>query len=291
MGLYINNTKIGMPYINSIKYNAYINGNKIWNGDPYPPAPSFEENTFALAVQGNTVCIPVSGMNLDLTQYLSFNWRIDWGDGKAESIESKGGKDVVVGHYYSDNKEFHIIKIKPNSTVSQGWFNAFGSGYYQNTSYLTNIKKIYFPITPFMKTGSYYYMFYKCTGLISVPLNLLPATTLFDGCYRGMFYSCTSLTSVPLLPAVTLFEGCYEFMFFNCTSLTSIPPDLLPAATLTEYCYRQLFYNCTNLVDIGNINSAWFSGKPAQFYMFANCTKITTPITYAQIPNAWKVFT
>ena len=57
-------------------------------------------------------------------------------------------------------------------------------------------------------------MFDGCTSLTSVPINLLPATTLCDWCYSYMFYECISLSTAPALPATGLApEGCYEGMF------------------------------------------------------------------------------
>jgi hypothetical protein len=78
-------------------------------------------------------------------------------------------------------------------------------------------------------------------------------------------------------------------MFQGCTGLTSIPENLLPAETLNDNCYNGLFMGCTNLTDIGNIDAAWFAARtPTQTDMFDGCAKIATPITYANIPAAWK---
>jgi dihydrodipicolinate synthase/N-acetylneuraminate lyase len=135
-------------------------------------------------------------------------------------------------------------------------------------------------------------MFSGCTGLTSIPANLLPATTLAEYCYNSMFSGCTGLTSIPanLLPATTLANYCYYYMFSGCTGLTSLPANLLPATTLTVNCYYYMFYNNTALTNIGNINANWFTARSSteQSNMFYNCTNITTPITYANIPVGWK---
>jgi hypothetical protein len=48
-----------------------------------------------------------------------------------------------------------------------------------------------------------------------------------------------------------------------------------------------MFRDCTKLVSAPNSNV--YTGKsPAQPYMFNNCTALTTPLTYAQIPSGWK---
>jgi hypothetical protein len=134
-------------------------------------------------------------------------------------------------------------------------------------------------------------MFQVCTGLTAIPDNLLPATTLVADCYSNMFYGCTGLTAIPenLLPATTLANYCYYYMFYGCTGLTSLPADLLPATTLTQSCYQYMFYQCSQLTDIGTIDTAWFAARtPAQSSMFRYDTAITTPITYANIPDGWK---
>jgi hypothetical protein len=53
-------------------------------------------------------------------------------------------------------------------------------------------------------------------------------------------------------------------------------------------CYREMFNDCSNITNIGNINADWFSSRTPQAGMFGLCTKITTPITYANIPSGWK---
>jgi hypothetical protein len=58
---------------------------------------------------------------------------------------------------------------------------------------------------------------------------------------------------------------------------------------LFDSCYENMFRNCSELIDIGNINAAWFAARtPAQDGMLFSCSKITTPITYANIPIPWR---
>jgi hypothetical protein len=45
MGLYINGVKMGKPYINGVKHNAYIGGKKIWNDASIP------EGAFSITAQ------------------------------------------------------------------------------------------------------------------------------------------------------------------------------------------------------------------------------------------------
>ena len=65
-------------------------------------------------------------------------------------------------------------------------------------------------------------MFQDCTSLTTVPEQLLPATTLAEGCYNKMFGQCTSLTAAPALCATTLVDRCYDSMFNGCTNLSSV---------------------------------------------------------------------
>lgn len=95
------------------------------------------------------------------------------------------------------------------------------------------------------KDYAFYQLFNKCTTIVSVSSDFLPATTLAEYCYYNMFYGCTSLQTAPELPATTLAEACYLSMFDGCTSLTTAPE--LPATTLEIYCYHSMFYGCRKL--------------------------------------------
>jgi hypothetical protein len=288
MGLYINGIKMGKPYINGVKHNAFINGQKMWSN-------GFGKNTFAFQVEDNgSFGVPVSGLNSDSLVYQAYNWKINWGDGNIEPVSGTGARNKIINHTYIDGKNTHIIIIEPATTASQGWFNAFGTGDLASATNSAKIKKLFTPLTGFMRTisASYacYYMFHNCSGLTSLPNKFLPATILANGCYEYMFQGCTGLTAIPenLLPATILTEYCYMSMFQGCTGLTAIPENLLPATTMVGNCYSQMFDTCIELISIGTIDANWFTGKAAQSKMFMGCTKIATPITYASIPSGWK---
>jgi hypothetical protein len=398
MGLLINGIKMGMPYINGVKHNAYIGGQKLWNDVPPEPV-----EPFSITVQDSgSFNIPLAGVNGSTSTYQPYNWIINWGDGTNQTVSGTGGKSESIPHTYTDSVTTHTIIITPNGKATQGWLNAFGCDIGNNTN-SAKIKSINSQITTNMRTmapyccyrmfyrctgltslpenllpattlakNCYQYMFWYCSGLTSLPENLLPATTLADNCYYYMFWNCSKITSLPklpattlasvcysnmfdsctkitsipsnllpattlvfkcyynmfsntgltsipsnLLPATTLVSNCYEGMFSNCSGLTSLPSNLLPATTLKDNCYSGMFNNtgltsipsnflpttttlasgcyygmfdtCTNLTNIGNINAAWFSARtPTQSRMFGYDTKITTPVTYANIPSAWK---
>lgn len=65
-------------------------------------------------------------------------------------------------------------------------------------------------------------MFQRCTTIVSVDKNFLPATTLSEYCYSNLFSYCTNLTNAPTLPATTLALHCYDYIFFNCSNLNYI---------------------------------------------------------------------
>jgi hypothetical protein len=276
MGLIINGTKMGKPYINGVKHNAYINGNKIWNDFIGP-------NSFIFTVQDEgSFNIPVSGVNGGVSAYQTYSWKVDWGDGQKQSVSGTGSSTATIEHTYTDGVGTHTIKIGPQEENEQGWFNAFGSSGSQNASNLEKIKSIQSPtITPSMRTmGSYshYRMFYNCNGLTAIPSGLLPATTLASYCYGYMFYNCTGLTAIPpgLLPATSLASYCYGYMFYGCTGLTDLPSDLLPATSLASYCYYCMFYNCKGLTAIPlGLLPATTLVNYCYAIMFRYCTSLT----------------
>ena len=137
-----------------------------------------------------------------------------------------------------------------------------------------------------MAVGCYGAMFYNCENLISVPENLLPSTNLATCCYSCMFADCTSLCNLPKLPATTLAPGCYGDgfdgtyvylygMFTNCTSITIIPEDYLPATNLAEDCYNRMFDGCTNLTIPPELPATALA-ENCYYSMFSKCTNLKT---------------
>ncbi len=132
-----------------------------------------------------------------------------------------------------------------------------------------------------LAANCYSQMFMKCTGLTSIPNNLLPATSLAASCYSQMFMNCTGLTSIPatLLPATNLLSAvsCYSQMFKGCTGLTSLPAALLPATTLSESCYESMFEGCTVLTTASSILPQISTVENSScLKMFYGCTSLTT---------------
>ena len=64
----------------------------------------------------------------------------------------------------------------------------------------------------------------SCTGNIESLLDYKTVAagqhpTMAEYCYYYMFYNCRNLTTVPSLPATTLANSCYSSMFLYCTSI------------------------------------------------------------------------
>lgn len=88
-------------------------------------------------------------------------------------------------------------------------------------------------------SSCYSNMFKGCTGLTSVPSDLLPATTFLPSSYAqysSMFQGCNKLLNAPNLPATSLTSSIYYGMFSGCTALITAPN--LPAQYTTNQCYR-----------------------------------------------------
>jgi hypothetical protein len=107
-----------------------------------------------------------------------------------------------------------------------------------------------------MEYGSCYTMFYTCTGLATVPSNMLPATTLAERCYDSMFWGCKSLTKAPDLPATTLVTECYDEMFQYCTSLNYVKA-MFTTTPSNSYTHNWLEYVVSNGTFVKNSAATW----------------------------------
>ena len=171
----------------------------------------------------------------------------------------------------------YLVKVPelPATTLAHSCYQNMFKG----CTGLTTIPNDLLPATT-LANYCYQNMFSGCTGLTTIPNDLLPATTLSENCYQYMFYGCTSLTTIPYLPATTLANYCYQNMFYGCTSLTTIPSNLLPTTTLKTGCYQNMFGGCTSLTTIPYLQATTLSNYCYQS-MFDGCTSLTT------IPDGW----
>ena len=143
---------------------------------------------------------------------------------------------------------------------------------------------------------TFYYCFYNCSGLTSIPENLFAANTAvtdFASCFRN----CSGLTSIPenlfaANTAVTTFANCFQY----CSGLTSIPGNLFAANTAVT-TFTSCFFSCTNIATscpVDNDGTPIYNrqgGKQGYSIVtsynkcFFNCTKMAD---YASIPSGWK---
>ena len=121
------------------------------------------------------------------------------------------------------------------------------------------------------KNYAFYKLFYRCTNIVNVDSNFLPATTLADYCYNKMFMGCSSLTTAPELPATTLTQESYDCMFSDCTSLVNAPK--LSAINLAAYSMCNMFNGCTSLVN-GPELLATALIHYCYYGMFTNCASL-----------------
>lgn len=135
---------------------------------------------------------------------------------------------------------------------------------FQSCTRITSIAQPLFGGTMTLRKGCFQDMFAHCTGLVNIPDNLLPATTLAVNCYRGMFQD-TGLTRAPFLLVETLsWNDCYRYMFYGCKSLTYIKC----LATNPGTTYTTNFTGGNNLPNSGifvrnddnKMTSSWPSG-------------------------------
>lgn len=115
---------------------------------------------------------------------------------------------------------------------------------FHNCTNLTSVPNL--PATT-LKERCYTNMF-RGTGLVSVPTNMLSATTMAKQSCESMFRDCPNLTNTPTIAATTLAEACCNAMFYNSTNITSA--SSLPATTLAKNCYNNLFSRCAKLSSV-----------------------------------------
>lgn len=169
----------------------------------------------------------------------------------------------------------------PNTTMSPYCYKNI----FSNCTGITSIPSDLLPATT-LETGCYMWLFQN-TGITSLPSGLLPATVLSDFCYNGMFESCANLVTVPsdFLPATTLATNCYGVMFIFCTALTNAPS--LPATTLTQSCYYQMFRGCTALTTAPDLPATTLA-QACYRNMFYGCTSLNRVTTYANTISAYQ---
>lgn len=116
-------------------------------------------------------------------------------------------------------------------------------------------------------------MYAGCTGLVNLPDNALPSTSLASDCYYRMFESCKNINNAPSLPATVLPDECYLLMFDGCTSLLETPDFC--GGTVGQSSYASMFRNCTSLTTVKPFVDTARSSTLSANYMFSGCTSLT----------------
>lgn len=168
--------------------------------------------------------------------------------GSIMSMYNKNPNDTTISTDYAFVSYFinqSAIKdiselLLPATTVSQSCYQ----GMFMNCTGLTSISSGF--SIPAVANSSCTNMFYGCNNLTSVPVDMLPSTTLATQCYCNMFRNCSKITQVPDLPATSSAIGCYQSMFEGCSSLVESPKIWL-RETSSSQCLQLMFSSCTKL--------------------------------------------
>ncbi len=194
-------------------------------------------------------------------------------------------ENAFQGTFSKKNTDINYIDINPSDPLILPNLTLAASCYSQmfmRCTGLTSIPDNLLPATN-LATNCYSQMFMGCSGLTSLPADLLPATNLSsaESCYSQMFQNCTGLTGTPSLPATTLAASCYQAMFKGCAGLTSLP-TALPATTLEELCYSEMFSGCTGLTSLpSGLLPATTMAVGCYNQMFYGCNQITAiPVNF-----------
>lgn len=185
-------------------------------------------------------------------------------------------------------KDLKGLQLDNSFTLGNIKNKTFGGMFYGCTN-ITNIPVNIFSEVTFTE-NSCDGMFYGCTNITNIPENLFGTLNLPKLCCRSMFNGCTSITNIPenLFRNVLLNESSLVQMFQSCTSITNIPVNLFEALIISKNCCANMFRGCTGIVEIPNIlnniqelSEGCFSG------MFMECTNIkkVTLSTSLDIPN------
>lgn len=204
------------------------------------------------------------------------NTVIDWGDGNSESYPADTKR---ITHTYSDNIDYHLIKIS-NLTSISGYALSNCSGLIElvvgNTitrvgegasSDCGNLEKVIYKATAPLSFGA----FYNCSKLRQVEL-LADITEIGE----SAFESCTSLEEINIPTTVTsIASGAFN----SCKNLKSvIIPD-----SVTEIA-NSAFEKCTNLKSIVLSNNiTTLPGKALA--SCANLTSLEIPDSVTSIEN------
>ena len=260
------------------------------------PEWKFTVNTEATAAGEKKTGIP-----FNLYQQPGITLEVNWGDGTSntltESNYTVNDSRASVHEYASAGtyqvsirirgvRRAYILTINSNANISTV-NNAVAPLYWWRRTLISvdnalpRLKGINYYNSPtstsslYKENNIFYYLFYRCSSLQSIPSGLFDKNTAVTGFYY-CFYNCSSLQSIPSglfdkNTAVTDFGGCFS----SCTSIQSIPSGLFDKNTEVKD-FGSIFNNCTLLVEIPaglfdkNIEATYFA------YCFYNCYKLAS---------------
>jgi hypothetical protein len=277
MGVYLNGQKMGKPYLNGQKHNAYLNGQKVWkSGPPWDPEDIAIEVTVAAGDLSFTV--PLCGSMMEIAAY---NLTVNWGDGTASTHTGTSDMGTTgAPHTYAAPGTYTVV-IKPaGGAYSYGWGLAFCFNAWMDTGPNAQDNRD------------------KITGALNLPYKAFAASAAStgDGFLGCVFSGCTKLTHTveAALPAtVTTIKSYYGYyQYINCSSLTEPPdePPLPPNLTSIGSTFRQEQYSDCTALTRAAAEAALPASLTAVGASFRNrqynyCTALANVSTLAALPS------
>lgn len=121
-----------------------------------------------------------------------------------------------------------------------------------------------------IKEKSFCSLFYDATYLKTAP-DIIADEVESYGCL-GMFEKCSNLKSIDKIDVKKGGQSGFARMFYKCSSLVNIP-SILPATTLEYNCYYYMFAECTSLTTAPEL-PATEVGQNCYESMFFSCSSL-----------------
>ncbi|NCC67041.1 MAG: DUF3089 domain-containing protein [Clostridia bacterium] len=250
----------------------------------YSNAPSSDEVFYLrveIASNGTAFQIPVCGKTAysgsSFTYGVSYNWIVDWGDGNSTEETGSSSSNGYIEHTYGKSGTYTII-IRPNGTVSDGWFRAFG--FDQNNSG---------PNTAGNRG--------KLTGFAGIlddtSINI---SGIVSCACCSIFANCTNLTAANILfntEATTAGNYFATNMFFGCTSLTALPGGFNLPSGISSSVGNYIAFEVTpsDGTDTGGaVISSWVgpvTAASSETPIYSDDTLIYNPVTFPDTDGHW----
>ena len=197
-------------------------------------------------------------------------------DGKELIVTGKESGELRVPEL-KDEKVYITFKEK----VTNFYFTFYGCSALKSIP--ENLFANYPEVTAFTAT------FLRCDGLAEIPENLFANNPKVTDFY-GTFENCEALKSIPEnlfanCPKVTSFQDTFQ----DCSALTSIPENLF-ANNLEITSFNGTFYGCTSLTNIptglfdnNRKVTSWGSDYDDMSGTFKGCSALTGESPYTMI--------